>query len=193
MPGVSKEQVEMARAVDLLTYLQINEPRELRRSGPNEYRTASHGSLVISNGLWRWNRGGFGGRSALDYLIKVRGMGFVDAVEAVLGCQGAHIGSGQISQPSPVRHFSAQSVEKANPPPQKTLSLPPPARFPTHMLSYLQRRGIKADIISKCVSAGILYESRYNGSPVCVFVGHDNDGNAANGGENGGNGARVNG
>jgi len=46
MPGVSKEQVEMARVVDLLTYLQISEPRELRRSGPNEYRTISISSTA---------------------------------------------------------------------------------------------------------------------------------------------------
>jgi len=51
MPGVSKEQVDAARSVDLLTYLQCCESGELRRSGPDEYRTASHGSLVISNGF----------------------------------------------------------------------------------------------------------------------------------------------
>jgi hypothetical protein len=35
------------------------------------------------------NRGGFGSASAFDYLVKVRGMGFVDAVETVLGSRGA--------------------------------------------------------------------------------------------------------
>lgn len=62
MPGVTEEQVRLAREVDLLSYLQANEPNELRRVG-NEYRTVTHGSLVISNGKWIWNRGGVGGRS----------------------------------------------------------------------------------------------------------------------------------
>ena len=85
MRGVSEEDVRAAREMDLLTYLQMCEPWELKQTSSNEYRTASHGSLVISNGKWYWNRGGFGGVSALDYLIKVRGMGFVAAVETVCG------------------------------------------------------------------------------------------------------------
>lgn len=76
MPGVSADQVKQAREVDLLSYLQANEPHELTPLKNGEYRTITHGSLVISNGLWRWNRGGFGGRSALDYLNKGSRHGF---------------------------------------------------------------------------------------------------------------------
>jgi hypothetical protein len=61
MPGVSAEQVAKVREVDLLTYLQEREPHELVRSTRGEYRTASHGSLVISNNKWFRNKGGFGG------------------------------------------------------------------------------------------------------------------------------------
>ena len=164
MPGVNAEQIAQARSVDLLTYLQSAEPWELRRSGPNEYRTATHGSLVISNGLWVWNREQIGGRSALDYLIRVRGMGFVEAVVTVLG------GAATVSV-LPVKEPEAQRE-------QKTLMLPPPARFPARMLSYLQARGISADVIRRCIDAGILFESRHNGSPVCVFVGKDDQGQA---------------
>ena len=71
MPWVSEEQLAQARQVDLLTYLQERAPHELVRSAPGEYRTVSHGSLVISNGAWYWNRGQIGGVSALDYLTKV--------------------------------------------------------------------------------------------------------------------------
>ncbi|HCC34422.1 MAG TPA: hypothetical protein DEQ02_01820 [Ruminococcaceae bacterium] len=61
------------------------EPGELLPPKNGEYRTATHGSLVISKGKWIWNRGGVGGRSAVDYLVSVRGMRFNDAVETVLG------------------------------------------------------------------------------------------------------------
>ena len=52
MPGVSKEQVTLARAIDLLSYLQAYEPGELKSDGPGRYTTVTHGSLVISNGKW---------------------------------------------------------------------------------------------------------------------------------------------
>ncbi len=84
MPWVTGERLAEARRVDLLTYLREREPHELVRSAPDEYRTVSHGSLVISNGAWYWNRGQFGGRSALDYLVKVQGLSLVDAVETVI-------------------------------------------------------------------------------------------------------------
>ncbi|MDR0862990.1 MAG: hypothetical protein LBN30_09505 [Oscillospiraceae bacterium] len=87
--GVSAAMVARARQVDLLTYLHASEPHELIRCNGSEYRTKSHGSLVISHGLWYWHRGGFGGASALDYLIKVRGMDFAAAVAAVCGERAA--------------------------------------------------------------------------------------------------------
>lgn len=68
MGWISEEQVVAAREIDLLTYLENREPHELVHSAPGEYRTITHGSLVISKGKWYWNRGQFGGVSALDYL-----------------------------------------------------------------------------------------------------------------------------
>jgi hypothetical protein len=85
MPWISEERLAEARKVDLLTYLQEREPHELIYSARNEYRTKSHGSLVLSNGMWYWNRGQIGGRSALDYLIKVRGMDLAESWFSVFG------------------------------------------------------------------------------------------------------------
>jgi hypothetical protein len=163
VPGVTVEQVQAAKAVDLLSYLQANEPSELRRSAPNEFRTVSHGSLVISNGRWFWNRGQVGGRSAVDYLIKVRGMGFVEAVETVCG-----------SRASPA--FSTLPVEKPKLMREKELTLTPVARFANNATCYLQHRGIDAEVIRKCLDAGILAEGRYKGDSACVFIGRDESG-----------------
>ena len=165
MPGgVSSEQIAAAREVDLLTYLQKQEPHELVRSAPGEYRTKSHGSLVISNNAWFWHRGGFGAYSALDYLTKIRGMDFVEAVEVICGIRASPIVASLIVKRAP--------VAKEN----KTLILPPPVKFPSRMLAYLQGRGIDAGVIKRCLDAGIIYESRYNGEAVCVFVGKDENG-----------------
>lgn len=157
MPGVSKEQIARAKEWDLLSYLRRYEPDELVRTGPHEYSTATHGSLKISNGKWHWFRGEIGGKDALSYLVHVRDMGFVEAVELLSD------GIGRAPPPRPVE-------------PPKPFCLPEAARFPAHVLSYLQQRGIGADILRACIEANILYESRRYHN--CVFVGNDPYGRA---------------
>ena len=71
--------------MDLLSYLQRYEPNNLKRVASNVYCTKEHDSLKISNGKWYWWSRGFGGVSALDYLIKVKEYSFVEAVELLTG------------------------------------------------------------------------------------------------------------
>jgi len=153
LAGVTKEQIEKAKKWDLLSYLETYEPEELKRCGANEYCTRTHDSLKISHGKWCWHSRGFGGRTALDYLIKVRGMDFVGAVEALCGYRA----------PPP--------SERSAPKPPKLFQLPEASRFPSMMLAYLQGRGIHPDLIRECIKAGTLYESRKYQN--CVFVGKD--------------------
>ena len=113
-----------------------------------------------------------GGRSALDYLIKVRGMGFVAAVETILGGRAFFT-----SLPLPVE-------KSGKPPPEKKLVLPKRTTIPSNAVRYLQRRGIHSDVISQCLKTGALYEGVYknpkepdfDGTPVCVFIGRDDSG-----------------
>ena len=73
MPGVTREQIAQAKQIDLLSYLQRYEPNAIVKSG-SDYRLKEHDSLVISeNGKWNWFSRGFGGKTALDFLIHVRG------------------------------------------------------------------------------------------------------------------------
>ena len=169
MPGVSAEQVAKAREIDLLRYLQAYEPRELKPDGPGRYTTVSHDSLVISRGKWVWNGGGVGGVSALDYLIKVRGLGFVEAVE-------------RLTAASPV--LTVPPKAQSPPAPEKRRFYPPkPLRYSNGAVSYLQRRGISPEVIARCMGVGILFESRYynpqsphHNAAVCVFAGKDETG-----------------
>lgn len=77
--------VARAKEMDLLTYLKNYEPSMLVRLPGGEYCTKEHDSLKISNGKWCWWSQGIGGRSALDYLIKVQGIPFLEAVQIILG------------------------------------------------------------------------------------------------------------
>ena len=80
-----KGDVKKARETDLLCYLQKYNPRELVHVAGSTYCTREHDSLKISNGKWYWFSRGIGGRSALDYLIKVKGIPFTEAVGMILG------------------------------------------------------------------------------------------------------------
>lgn len=85
MAYIKPELVTEAKKMDLLTYLENYEPTMLVRLSGGEYCTKEHDSLKISNGKWCWWSHGIGGRSALDYLIKVQGVPFLEAVEIILG------------------------------------------------------------------------------------------------------------
>lgn len=164
MPGVTKGQIARAKEWDLLSYLKAHEPQELKRCGGNEYCTVSHDSLKISNGRWHWHSHGIGGRTALDYLVKVRGMRFVAAVEALCG----------LDTGMELADTGAWKVERAET--ARTFSLPEANQYGTAMVSYLQKRGIAPEVISRCIGLGILYESRKYRN--CVFVGRDPEGKA---------------
>ena len=52
MPYIAAEDIIAARQIDLLSYLQANEPGELVKLPGNTYCTREHDSLKISNGKW---------------------------------------------------------------------------------------------------------------------------------------------
>lgn len=159
MPYIDSEVILEAKKMDLLTYLQNYEPQELVHFSGNVYCTRTHDSLKISNGKWCWHSRGIGGRSALDYLIKVRGMSFIEAVEQIMG-QAAT---------KPLVFISKTERQKP-----KTFALPAVSRCSTHMVNYLERRGIDFDILRFCMETGRLYESCPHHN--AVFVGMDEKG-----------------
>lgn len=52
----TKETIEKAKKIDLLTYLQNFEPDELVRFSRDTFCTKEHDSLKISNGKISWYR-----------------------------------------------------------------------------------------------------------------------------------------
>ena len=150
--------IEQARQIDLLSYLQRYEPGNLKRVAGNVYCTREHDSLKISNGKWYWWSRGFGGFSALDYLMKVRELGFVEAVQTLTGDMG------DWKPPPP-------AVKKDEP---KVLLLPEKNPNCDKVTEYLFGRGIDYQLIQDCIAEGIIFESRqYHNA---VFVGKDESG-----------------
>ena len=165
MPYYTEEQIIKARSIDLLTYLQTYEPTELVHVRGNTYCTRDHDSLKISNGKWMWWSRGFGGSSALDYLIKVKGMQFMDAMKILTDDNELSLNN------APVLGESSQNKGT------RKLLLPEKSETDLEIIRYLTGRGIDRGIIKSCIDEGILYESLpYHN---CIFVGFDESGNAA--------------
>ena len=158
MPYIPPEIVAEARQIDLLTYLKNYEPYELVEVCRNTYTTKSHDSLKISNGLWYWFTKGVGGKSAIDYLIKVRNFTFINAVQTVLG---------NIKTQAPVQ-YKQQEKNK-----EKHLKIPVKAINNDRAINYLLSRGIDKDIINYCIENKLLYQEEKTNN--VVFIGYNND------------------
>ncbi|MDR0273176.1 MAG: DUF3991 and toprim domain-containing protein [Clostridiales bacterium] len=159
----SDEQINRARSVTLLDYMRQHNPGCLKHMGGGRYVHQDHDSFVIqknnSDVRWFWNTKEVGGYSALDYLCKIEGMGFKDAMSAVLD------GSDALSF-NDIAPVSSKRI-----PERKPFSLPKAAQNNHRAFAYLLRRGISAETIQMCIDKGLLYQSV---SGNCVFVGHDN-------------------
>ena len=156
-PYLSKEQIAAAREMDLLTYLRRFEPEELVHIGGDTYATRTHDSLKISNGKWCWWSRNIGGTNALDYLTRVEGLSFLDAVQRILG---------ELPRvpPTPMRTAPLLKTE---------FTLPPKHADTRRVFAYLRSRGVDAEIINHCIKHGLLYESEQYHN--CVFVGFAGD------------------
>ena len=78
--GKYQKNIEAARRISVMQYLETYHPGELVRKTDKEYCTKTHSSLVITpaNGLFHWFSQSKGGNNALDYLVKVEGMDVAD-------------------------------------------------------------------------------------------------------------------
>lgn len=161
MPGVTEEQIAAARQMTAIEFLQRYRPGELvKAESRGEFQLRAHDSFKINEetSLWHWKSRDIGGKSALDYLIKVEGLGFVEAVQAL--CEETPGYIPPVSQPEQPKEFL----------------LPPAAENNRRVFAYLMKRGISRKVIEACVRAGILYESAdYHNA---VFVGKDESGTA---------------
>ena len=155
MPYIAPEVITEAKRMDLLTYLREYEPGELVKFSSNTYTTRTHDSLKISNGKWMWWSRGIGGKSALDYLIKVRGMDFVEAVQTIMG-------NGSVSFPT------CENIKCYE---NQPLLLPEKSPTTDVVFEYLFGRGIDYEIINHCLEQELIIESLpYHNA---VFIGYD--------------------
>lgn len=156
MPYIAPEIILEAKQIDLLTYLRHHEPDELVKLSDRVYTTRRHDSLKISNGKWMWWSQGIGGNNAIDYLVKVKRMRFIEAVKTVLG------------HPSIPKQTYQNTEKKVK---DRPLLLPEKSKSTDIIFEYLFKRGIDEEIINFCIQNNLIFESLpYHN---VVFIGSD--------------------
>ena len=148
------------KKVDLVTYFRTIMPYELVKVSANEYTTKTHDSLRMSNGLWNWCSRGFGGRNAIDYLMKTEQLEFNDAANLLLK---------QLQNKVPTIE---QQPTKSK---EKHIIIPEKNTASDNVISYLKSRGIDEEIIKECIEKHLIYEEKHYHN--AVFVGYDEFGN----------------
>ena len=154
MPYYDKAIVNQVKKIDLLSYLKTYEPDNIVDLGRDNYCTKEHDSLKISNGMWYWFSKGFGGASALDYLQKVKGLNFVEAVTTLL------------TKPIELTNIISNKIKED----ESKFELPKKYENNNKVIKYLINRGLKKDLILECISKNLLYEDIFHNA---VFIGYN--------------------
>jgi len=155
---ISPDAVRRARQADLVEYLR-GQGHELRREG-DQYRLPGHGGLLIAGNKWYHHSEQQGG-NALDFLLRVEGLPFRRAVEALTGIAPAP----RLSLPAP----PDRAVHK-------DFSAPERAADDRRVYAYLtQTRGIPGRLVTQAIRAGLLHQDQRGN---CCFVCRDEEGRA---------------
>ena len=164
--GKYQKNIEAARRITVMQYLETYHPGELVRKTDREYCTRTHDSLIITpaNGFFHWFSRNVGGNNAIDYLTKVEGMDFVSAVRL-------------LNEMAPVAaSFQPAKAAPVKPHEPRPFTLPTPDRNVEAVAAYLMHRGISPKVLRYCVGSGILYQTTRGNYRNCVFVGKDEGG-----------------
>ena len=155
MPGVTEQEITQAKQMNLYQYMQLCEPDNFRPEGPGQFRHKGHSSLTFAeDGSWTYFKTKATGRTALNYLIAVEGVSFVEAVRKINRIQGGVRPSFQpVKTPPP-------PVEKK---PAKEFRLPRPDKNNYAATAYLRKRCIKMkkSVCCMCSRVSTQRKSRY--------------------------------
>ena len=158
----SPEQLDRAKNADLIDFLGAYMGLEFKKTG-RYYQCKQHNSLVVyaDRKGFVWNSQNISGGDTIDFLRKVEGKNFPEAVETIIG-EAAPV----IYKPAPAYKSEAGQLvlpEKAD------------GKY-SRVFAYLsQTRKISPDVIADFIIADKLYQDKKGN---CVFVGFDEHGTA---------------
>ncbi|WP_288230066.1 toprim domain-containing protein [uncultured Faecalicoccus sp.] len=161
---IEPEKLAELKKIDLLSYLFQVEPERLKKISRNTFCIRDHDSLHISNGLWHWQSVGIGGRSALDFLIKVEGFSFKEAVKHLQSLS---------------KDIVWEDTKEQLKPKERNLLFPQKDENNFEAAAYLKRRGIDEELIQNCIQKELIFQSFFKNRDTgdvykqVAFVGFD--------------------
>lgn len=168
MPGVTEQEIAQAKQMNLYQYMQLCEPDNFKPEGSGQFRHKGHSSLTFAeDGSWTYFKTKATGRTALNYLIEVEGVSFVEAVREINRIQGGVRPSFQ-----PVKAPPPPAEKK----PAKEFKLPRSDKNNYAATAYLRKRCIHPNVLTVCKQKRILYQTSFKDHPNCIFVGRDGNG-----------------
>lgn len=176
MAHLEEDIIERAKNTDMIALLESEEGFSFKSTyGEREFKCIEHNSLVVNGNRrrWYWNSRQVGGNNAIDYLVKIRGMNFRDAVLHLVGDR-------EQTAYTPIRKAVTENVSVSEP---VRFVLPEQAHFPdgrrnySNIIAYLNKgRGIDMNIINALIASGQIYQGvQYNGLHI---VGYNDEGMA---------------
>lgn len=145
MLGVTEQEIAQAKQMNLYQYMQLCEPDNFKPEGPGQFRHKGHSSLTFAeDGSWTYFKTKATGRTALNYLIAVEGVSFVEAVREINRIQGGVRPSFQ-----PVKTPPPPAEKK----PAKEFRLPKPDKNNYAATAYLRKRCIHPNFRIGCYVA----------------------------------------
>jgi hypothetical protein len=176
MAHLEEDIIERAKNTDMIALLESEEGFSFKSTyGEREFKCIEHNSLVVNGNRrrWYWNSRQVGGNNAIDYLVKIRGMNFRDAVLHLVGDR-------EQTAYTPIKKAVTENVSVSKP---VRFVLPEQAHFPdgrrnySNIIAYLNKgRGIDMNIINTLIASGQIYQGvQYNGLHI---VGYNDEGMA---------------
>ncbi|MBP3336158.1 MAG: toprim domain-containing protein [Ruminiclostridium sp.] len=176
MAHLEEDIIERAKNTDMIALLESEEGFSFKSTyGEREFKCIEHNSLVVNGNRrrWYWNSRQVGGNNAIDYLVKIRGMNFRDAVLHL-------VGEREQTVYAPIKKPVTENVSISKP---VRFVLPEQAHFPdgrrnySNIIAYLNKgRGIDMNIINTLIASGKIYQGvQYNGLHI---VGYNDEGMA---------------
>ena len=157
---VTPDQIRRARTAELFSYLKEHHLNAVRKTGKQMYLEADHSVCVHrgSPGFHDFETDARG--NSVDFLTTFMGYSFTEAVSALSGPS--------YRDPSPDIQRQTAAVSDSG-----KLRLPCPSDIPRQAYAYLQSRGIPADVITKLIGMGVLYQEAGHNNLVFLSPGKD--------------------
>ena len=176
MAWVTDEQLKRARLLPVLDYVLRYEASDYKRVGSG-YRLRADNAFAVDKNGWYCHKRHIGSKTALDYLVEIKGYGLVEAVCTVLDespqvHSGKSKGAAPLIKPTPSTTRQADADKK--PAKRVPFTLPLRHKDNNRIIAYLQSRGIDRDVVLDCIERGVLFESKYYHN--CVFLGKHEQG-----------------